>query len=180
MLSHDQIGELVRRAQAGAPDALSALARAFLRAAYALALARVGRPSDAEDVAQDAMLAALERIETCRDPERFGAWLAQIVRNRAINFVQARRLRDVPRDEPGEPAGPSWSSPDAGVQRAELLRALEVLSEVQREVVLLHDLDGWTHPEIAAALDLSEGMSRQHLFHARRAMRDALDPQRKP
>ena len=48
------------------------------------------------------------------------------------------------------------------------------LTQVQREVVLLHDLESWTHAEIAQALDLSEVSSRQHLFNARKALRSVL------
>ena len=64
--------------------------------------------------------------------------------------------------------------------RRRLLDALETLSVPQREVVLLHDLEGWTHAEIAAALELSEVNCRQHLFTARRALRRqlaALEPE---
>jgi RNA polymerase sigma-70 factor (ECF subfamily) len=52
--------------------------------------------------------------------------------------------------------------------------ALASLSPVQREVVLLHDLDGWTHEDIARLIGTSAGMSRQHLFHARRRLRTVL------
>ena len=63
--------------------------------------------------------------------------------------------------------------------RRKLVAALEQLTPVQREVVLLHDLESWTHAEIARALEISEVMSRQHLFVARKAMREWLgDEQR--
>ena len=52
--------------------------------AYAIALAVLGRPADADDVAQDAFVAALERIRDCREPARFSGWLVRIVRNRAL------------------------------------------------------------------------------------------------
>jgi DNA-directed RNA polymerase specialized sigma24 family protein len=55
-----------------------------------------------------------------------------------------------------------------------LLAALDRLTPVQREVVLLKDLEGWDHRAIAAALGVSEGMSRQHLFVARGALREVL------
>ena len=58
--------------------------------------------------------------------------------------------------------------------RGRLEAALGVLTATQREVVLLHDLDGWTHADIATAIGTSEGMSRQHLFNARRRLREAL------
>ncbi len=58
--------------------------------------------------------------------------------------------------------------------RHELESALAQLSQAQREVVLLHDLQGWKHPEIAEALSISEVMSRQHLYNARRRLRERL------
>ena len=63
--------------------------RRHLRAAYAVALAVLGRPADADDVAQDAFIAALERIDDCRDPARFSGWLIKIVRNRALHALEA-------------------------------------------------------------------------------------------
>ena len=167
---------LVRRAAAGDRRAFEDLARAFLRPAYAVALAVVRRPADAEDVAQEAVVAALERIDTCRHPERFGAWLLQSVRNRARNWLAHRRLADVPADPPQEePAASGWAiDGERGALRRQLLAALDAVTPVQREVVLLHDLEGWTHAEIAAALELTEVNCRQHLFTARRALRARL------
>ena len=55
-----------------------------------------------------------------------------------------------------------------------LQTALAELSPAQREVVLLHDMEGWKHREIAERLGLSEVASRQHLFNARRALREGL------
>ena len=60
--------------------------------------------------------------------------------------------------------------------RARLEHALGTLTPVQREVVLLHDLDGWTHEAIGATIGTSAGMSRQHLFHARKRLREVLGP----
>ena len=58
--------------------------------------------------------------------------------------------------------------------RQGLILALEELTTVQREVVLLHDLEGWTHAEIAAAIEISEVASRQTLFVARHRLRETL------
>lgn len=172
-----ETAELVARAQRGDADAFAALAQGFLRAAYAVALAVVARPADAEDVAQDAFVAALEHIDTCREPARFGGWLLKIVKNRALNFLESRRLRDVPVAERGDQVASTSPIPDPDL-RDRLVAALETLPQVQREVVLLHDLEGWTHGEIATALEISELMSRQHLFNARRAMREHLADER--
>ncbi len=165
------VAQLVLDARRGDPAAFDQLVRRHLRAAYAVALAVLGRPADADDVAQEAFVAALERLDDCREPARFSGWLIRIVRNRALHALEKRALRE-PRDEPGEVAVPAAAA-DV-VLRARLLAALATLSEVQREIVLLHDLDGWTHAEIADALGLTETNCRQHLFTARRALRSEL------
>lgn len=172
---------LVVRAQHGDKAAFSGLVSSFLRACYSVALAIVGRTADAEDVAQDALVVALERIDECRHPERFAGWLLQIVRNQARNWLAKRRLRDVASHEQ-PPLGLSLGAVEpTQAERAglkdRLIAALSHLSETQREVVLLHDLEEWTHQEIGEALGISEVMSRQHLFVARRILRGHLAPE---
>lgn len=175
MVSGDA-AELVRRVQRGEKAAYAPLVRAFLRPAYAVALAVLRRPHDAEDVAQDAFVVALEKIDTCRHPDRFAGWLLQIVRNRARNRLDERRLRDVP-VEADAPEGWTPAVERSGLE-GRLLAALEDLGPAQREVVLLHDLEEWTHAEIASAMGISEVMSRQHLFQARRLLRSQLAGER--
>jgi RNA polymerase sigma-70 factor (ECF subfamily) len=135
-----------------------------------------GRHEDAEDAAQEAFLVALQRIEECRNPERFAGWLLTIVRNRSRNLVRRESLRTA------EPLPPSASgrgpTPDRETERAELRehlrRALETLTPIQREVVLLHDLEGWKHREIADRLEIPSGTVRSHLHFARKALRGVL------
>ena len=165
------VAELVKRAKRGETSAFDELARRHLRSAYAVALAVLGRPADADDVAQDAFIAALERIDDCRDPARFSGWLIRIVRNRALNALEKRKVRDA--DELDDQAMHMTSFGDVAL-RGHLLKALNNLSAIQREIVLLHDLDGWNHAELAEALGLSEVNCRQHLFTARRALRAEL------
>jgi RNA polymerase sigma-70 factor (ECF subfamily) len=175
VLAEDAIRDLVARARRGAPDAFDALVRAHLRPAYTVALAIVGRPADAEDVAQDALVLAFERLDSLRDPGRFVPWLLSIVRNQARNWLDHRRLADVPRDSEVPETGAPDPGHDAATHRRALLHALGDLSDVPREVVLLHDLEGWTHREIGDALGISEIMSRQHLFVARQNLRERLE-----
>jgi RNA polymerase sigma-70 factor (ECF subfamily) len=164
------VADLVARARRGEPAAFDALVRRHLRAAYSVALPVLGRPADADDVAQEAFDAALERIDDCREPARFSGWLLRIVRNRALNALEKRKLRDA--DQAGEIA--TANATGDVVLRTHLLTALATLSTQQREIVLLHDLDGWTHAEIAEALGITENNCRQHLFAARRALRSEL------
>ena len=171
--------ELVAEALRGRPAAFEALVRRHLRAAFAIALARTGNPQDAEDVCQDAFVAALERLAELEEPDRFVGWLLRIVRNRALNTLRARSVRAA---EPLEAAEGTGGTEDDGAAaaeriglRADLLEALGTLTEIQREVVLLHDVDGWRHAEIADRLGMPEGTVRYHVHQARSALRARLD-----
>ena len=169
--------ELVEAVRQGSRVAAGRLVERYLRSCRAVALAIVGEEAGAEDVAQDAFVYAIERIDDCRKPDRFASWLLTIVRNRSRNHVRDRKSdRHVTLD--ASPIGSSAPSPHADAERSELrerlLGALAELREDRREVVLLHDLEGWTHREIAERMDLPEGTVRSHLHHARRAMRERL------
>lgn len=177
MLTQQAVAQLVHQALRGEREAFTALVRAFLRPAYSVALSVVGRPMDAEDVAQDALMKAFASLPSCREPEHFAAWFFQIVRNRARNLLDSRRLRDVASDktEEGKLLEFANPAPEAAGMRAALLAALDELDPDKREVVLLHDLENWTHAEIAQALNISEVHSRQHLFRARQILRARLE-----
>jgi RNA polymerase sigma-70 factor, ECF subfamily len=176
-MTEDTDAELVARVRRGSREAAGRLAERYLRPARAVALSIVGEVAGAEDVCQDAFVYAMERIDDCRHPDRFGAWLFQIVRNRSRNHLRddktavSRSVHDVvlASDVPG---------PERRVEvnelRDQLLQALEELPEIRREVVLLHDLEGWTHREIAELLDLPVGTVASHLHHARRRLREIL------
>jgi len=173
----DSDARLVALARAGDRSAFEKLVRRHMDGAYAVALAELGDPRDAEDAMQDSFIRALERLDDCRDPAAFGAWLRRIVRNRARSVGRRERVR---RTEPleGVAARQSASDPERDLSRAQLRRRLEAalaaLTPVQRAVVLMHDLEGYRHREIAAELELAEGTVRSHLFFARRALREAL------
>ena len=167
---------LVEQTRRGNRAAFDLLVRRHYRSAYVVALALLSDAMDAEDVCQDAFVKALERLDTCRNPEKFAAWLMQIVRNRAHNFRDYQRLRSGPSLEVVTAASPGNTHREAELAELgkRLQDALGDLTAVQRQVVLMHDLDGWKHREIAESLDLSEGMSRQHLFAARKRLREHL------
>jgi RNA polymerase sigma-70 factor, ECF subfamily len=167
-------GALVERAREGDAEAFEALVRRHLRAAYAVALARLGSPEDAEDASQDAFMTALQKLDECRDPERFGAWLLAIVRNRALDLLRRRQVREaVPLERaplPAAVADPYADAEGAELRRA-LLAALSHLTELQREVLLLFDFEGWSHKEIARRLGISPGAARFHLHAGRTALK---------
>lgn len=167
---------LVARARRGETRAFGALVERYRRAAFSVAFSVTRRREDAEDAAQESFVVALERLEECRNPERFVGWLMTIVRNRSRNLVRReslRRMDQVP--DSASSANPGPERVTANRELRELLEeAMAELPEVQREIVLLHDLEGWKHREIAERLDLPSGTVRSHLHFARRALRKTL------
>lgn len=168
----EDVRECVQRAQRGERAALEALVRRFMRPAYSVALSVVRVPAEAEDLAQESLAMAVGNINACREPERFAGWLLTQVRNRALNQLASRQVRE--RHASAERLEESGGSTDRVMLRAQLSAALEVLSAREREVVLLHDLESWTHQEIAEALGMTEVNSRQVLSVARKALRAKL------
>jgi RNA polymerase sigma-70 factor (ECF subfamily) len=176
----------VRAARTGDRDAFGQLVRRHLEAAHGAASALLADPADAEDVVQDAFVGALERLESCRPEEKFRGWLLVSVRNRALDLLRRQRVRRaLPLDAPPEARAPelallSSAGPGPAVEaergdaRVHLAAALATLTETRRTVVLLHDVEGWTHREIADQLGVAEGTVRAHLFWARRALRERL------
>jgi hypothetical protein len=86
-------GELVAASLRGDSGAFGLLVKRYMRSGYLVALSVTGNAEDAEDVAQESFLVALERLEDCRDRERFGGWFLTIVRNRSRNLLRRERLR---------------------------------------------------------------------------------------
>jgi RNA polymerase sigma-70 factor (ECF subfamily) len=167
---------LFERVRRGDTVAFEALTRRHYRAAYAVALGVLGYRMDAEDACHDGFLQALRRWESCRQPDRFAQWICQIVRNQARTLARSARVR---RTEPleGHDAADGQDVDRALIQselEGRLESALSQLTAVQREVLVLAEVDEWPHGRIAEFLEISEGMSRQHLFQARKALRATL------
>jgi RNA polymerase sigma-70 factor, ECF subfamily len=168
--------DLVARAAAGDREAFGALVERYAGVARRVARAVLGNPEDADDAAQDAMLSALLKLDQYDRRRPFGPWLLRIVANAATD---RRRRRTVRRAEPLDPGfvagGPR---PDTTAERralAERLReALAELPERRRMAVVLFDVEGYSHGEIAEILGIPEGTVRSEVFHARRRLRTLL------
>src|SRR5207248_1211233 len=145
-------GSLVARVRLGDAAVFETLLRRHFRTAYLIALARVNNAADAEDVCQEAFVKAWRHIDDCRQPDRFAPWLSQIVRNAAHNrrdYLQVRATEDVEAAAHVASPGRTDARVLQGELRERLQSALSELGDVQREIVLLHDLEGWRHAEIA-------------------------------
>jgi RNA polymerase sigma-70 factor, ECF subfamily len=167
---------LVARAVAGDRAAFGTLVERYAAVARRVARAVLGNPEDADDAAQDAMLSALVKLDQY-DPRRpFGPWLLRIVANAATD---RRRRRTVRRVEPLDIALTAGGArPDATAERralSERLRqALAELPARRRMAVVLFDVEGYSHAEIAVILRIPEGTVRSEVFHARRRLRALL------
>ena len=121
-------------------------------------------------------MAALDAIDDFESGRPFGPWLNRIVANRSHNARDRRRLRQV--DQLGDDVPGSDSSADADVEREETARqvwaALEGLSERQRTVIQLYELDGFTTAEIAQSLGMTAATVRWTVHAGRKALTSSL------
>jgi RNA polymerase sigma-70 factor, ECF subfamily len=168
--------ELVARAQRGDAAAFDALISPLLPRALQLARRLLGDLQDAEDLVQDACLRALDRIEQ-HDRERpFAPWFMRLLANLGINQQKSRQLRSHQPLTEYTPA--SNDLPDAMAERSEIqerfTKAVAALSDRQREIVMLHEVEGWSTADIGSALELSQATVRWHLHDARHTLRAAL------
>ena len=168
--------ELATRARAGDRAAFGRLVERFAPQARRVARAVLQDPHDADDAAQDAFLAALVKLDQY-DPRRpFGPWLMRIVANAATDRRRRRTVRQV------EPLAPELTGggprPDREAEQSALgdrLRAaLAELPNRRRIAVVLFDVEGYSHAEIAQILGIPEGTVRSEVFHARRRLRELL------
>lgn len=158
--------ELIAAARAGAMPALEQLYRLFERPGHTLALRLLADPEDAREVLHDAMLSAFGRLGQFRGDCPFWAWLRRIVVNTALMRQRARRLRmhdclDA-LDDAGALAA-SAADPLRLAETAQVERALASLPATTRSVVWLFCVEGYSHPEIAAAMAQSVSFSKSQL-----------------
>ena len=165
--------EVVIAAQQGSDAAFAELVRAHQRRAYAVARAIVLSHEDAEDAVQDGFLHAYRALDRFRSDQPFGAWLNRIVANAALDLVRRRKVRDA-EELPETVALPFRDPGESDELRRRLAQALTRLSDRQRAVIVLHDVEGYTHGEIGSMLGIPEGTARSDLHHARAALRRLL------
>jgi RNA polymerase sigma-70 factor, ECF subfamily len=132
-------------------------------------------PSEAEDIAQDALLRAWRRRSTLRDTDRRKQWLASIVRNEA--FRQHARIRPDPTSAIELHGGAEDERVLATVERADLHAALKRLSDCDRQLLEMRYQEDLTQAAIANRLGIPEGTVKVRLHRARNKLRRAYVPQ---
>jgi RNA polymerase sigma-70 factor (ECF subfamily) len=191
--------DLVDRLRAGDEEAFAELVRRYHRLMLRVARGYVRSDAVAEEVVQESWVAVLRGIERFEGRSSFKTWLLRIVANRAMT-QGVREARSVPfaaledDEEPsvsperfhpaGEPGAGAWSAPPepwpedrllAQETRAMIERAIEELPPMQRAVVTLRDVEGWSSDEVREALDISAANQRVLLHRGRQRVRAALE-----
>lgn len=169
-------GYLVARARDGYLDAYEMLVQRHSAMAYRVALRLSGDHYDAQDIAQEAFIAAWQNLDRFRADSSFSTWLYQIVTRRALNKVTRGRVADSVNllDEAADPG----TEPDAQAERNQAVdavtNALGALPFPQRTVIVLHHFEGLSYAEVAEVTRSSVPAVRSHLFRARRTLGQTL------
>jgi RNA polymerase sigma-70 factor (ECF subfamily) len=176
----DDLKEVIARAKLGDRAAFDELVKATYQKVHGLALRLTGNEHDADDVVQDTYVRAFRSLVKFRGDARFSTWLHRITANSASTLLGRRnRHRHDDIDEVidladrREANDPEYALQNDAVS-VRLRRALDSLPERLRNVVVLRDVHGMSHREIAAELDISEAAAKVRLHRARARLRDGL------
>jgi len=185
--------ELVRRAQHGDLEAYDELVKRYQERIYATVYHMTSNHEDANDLAQDAFIKAFQALKSFKGGSTFYTWIYRIAVNKTINFLKQRKnrlhmsLNDLDFNTENNPdlvALISDKTPrrDAGLKELseKLNEALLKLSEQHRLVMVLHDVQGQSHEEIAEIMNCNIGTVRSRLFYARQQMQAWLTDYLKP
>jgi len=165
---------LVERCRRGDDLAWEALVRRFQGRIYAVALSYLRSPEEARDMAQEIFVRVYERLDGFRGGQRFAPWLLSLARNACIDRLRRIKARPPASDLPvhagpelrDERAGPEQAAEQAGRRRL-LYRALARMSETNREMILLKEIQGLKLEEIAGMLGLPLGTVKSRSNRAR-------------
>jgi RNA polymerase sigma-70 factor (ECF subfamily) len=179
--------DLVRSARRGDLKAYDELIQRYQERIYATIYHMTSNHEDANDLAQDSFIKAFQALKSFKGGSSFYTWLYRIAVNKTINFLKQRKnrthmsLNDLDFNTENNPdlvALISDKTPrrDAGLSELQekLNAALLKLSEPHRLVVVLHDVQGQSHEEIAKVMECNIGTVRSRLFYARQQLQGYL------
>jgi RNA polymerase sigma-70 factor (ECF subfamily) len=181
----DSDPRLVRRAAAGDERAMRLLWERHRAHVDAVVRRLVTDPDHAADVAQEVWVQLFRALPSWREDARFGTWLHRVAVNRTLNALRSLRRagrHETPLDVEAWDAGPAAlaAAPVPEAERALVADAIAAaarqLAPGARQVFYLHDVEGYTHEEIAASLGITAGGSKSQLFKARAKLRRLLAP----
>ena len=165
---------LVRRAIDGDERAMHALWSRHAPHIDAVVRRLVGDPDAAADIAQDVWIQLFRALPTFRGEAQFATWAHRIAVNRTLNALRRIRRLDRMETEIAEDSAATEPEGDRALLAATIHEAAARLSPGARTVFMLHDVEGYTHEEIAEALGITAGGSKSQLFKARAKLRRLL------
>jgi RNA polymerase sigma-70 factor, ECF subfamily len=165
--------DCIRRAQNGDSAAIRELYQRYAPRVHAVVRRLAGDDALAEDWAQEAWVRAFRALPTFRGEARFSTWLHRIAVNSALHGRRGRERR-AGRETELQPDTLHAARSDQTMLRISLQRALDELPPGMRQIVVLHDVEGYTHDEIGELLGVSAGTSKSQLFKARARLRGML------
>ena len=176
-----ELADLLQRCREGDELAWEALVRRHQARVYAIAHSYAGQAEEARDLAQEIFIRVYRHLGDCQEPERFLAWLIRVARNAGVDHLRRRKARppaqDLPVEEARRLAAPG-PRPDelaaASDRRALVHRALQTLSAINREVIMLKDMQGLALEEIAELLDVPLGTVKSRSNRARLELAQAV------
>lgn len=170
--------DLLDRVRAGDRIAARALYDAHVGRVLRLAHRLTGDAELAREVAQDAFVKALSRLDQFRGDASFSTWLHRIVVTVSLNTlkrVRRRHRRETPIEDVEQEIGGGGGHDGVDpILRDRLHRAIDALPEIYRTTLVMHELEGYSHIEIAEALGVAVGTCKSRLFIARDKLRAAL------
>ena len=185
--------DLVRGARRGDLQAYDQLVKRYQERIYATIYHMTSNHEDANDLAQESFIKAFQALKSFKGGSSFHTWLYRIAVNKTINFLKQRKnrlhmsLNDIDFNAEHDPdvmALISEQTPRRAAGLTELQEklnaALMKLSEPHRLVVVMHDVQGLSHEEIAEAMDCNVGTVRSRLFYARQQLQGYLADYLKP
>ncbi|PWW04737.1 RNA polymerase sigma-70 factor (ECF subfamily) [Paenibacillus cellulosilyticus] len=162
----------IQHAKLGDKEAYEQLVTQFKAPVYRFALGMLNDRMDAEDVAQEAFVKAYFALSNLESEYAFSSWLFRIVSNLCKNRL-SKRAREREFQEEADETIIDRDTPDPFV-KVSMEQSLARLSVDHREVILLHDVQGYRYEEIASMLHIPMGTVKSRLFAARMALRDEL------
>jgi len=160
------------RARRGDGEAFASIYQQYRRVAFNLALRMLGDAAAAEDVVQDVFVRLFDAIRGFRGDAPFGAWLRRLVANSTLDELRRRRWLDDRFDPADSTAASAGPTPELG---AEVWQLLMRLPPKARAVVVLHEVEGYTHKELAEWFGLSESYSKSVLSRSLRRLGGSLN-----
>lgn len=169
--------ELVEAVLKGHIDAYGVLVRRYQNAYFRFATRMLGSHDDADDALQSAFVRAYRSLRSCRDPERFGAWLYQIVVNecRTLAARRDRRERRLVRDDDTLASLAPREHDPARAELDEIQRALQQLDHDHREAFLLKHVEELSYDEMSELTGVSESALKMRVLRARERLRALLE-----